>query len=91
MLFIDELDRCKPDFAIHMLEVIKHVFDVEGVQFVLVCNTQQLKASICHCYGGSVDAQRYLDKFLKFTFALPKYIDENQRVNASIRHYKNLI
>ena len=70
IIFIDELDRCRPNFAVDMLEIIKHTFDVEGVSFVLVTNTQQLRASINHCYGQAVNAQRYLDKFIKFQFEL---------------------
>lgn len=93
ILFIDELDRCRPDFAVLMLETIKHTFDVEGVQFILVTNTDQLKASINHCYGKSIDAQRYLDKFLKFTFTLPSTINESRYevVLTSVTHYKNCI
>ncbi|MGN7971445.1 KAP family P-loop NTPase fold protein [Serratia sp. 22264] len=72
-IFIDELDRCKPSFAISILENIKHVFDVENVHFILVTNTRQLEASIHHIYGHSVDAKRYLDKFVKFTLTLPEY------------------
>jgi predicted KAP-like P-loop ATPase len=56
ILFVDELDRCRPNFAVDMLEIIKHTFDVEGVSFVLITNTQQLKASVNHCYGHAVDA-----------------------------------
>lgn len=73
IIFIDELDRCRPNFAIDMLEIIKHTFDVEKVSFVLITNTQQLKASINHCYGQAVDAQRYLDKFIKFRFELSSH------------------
>lgn len=93
ILFIDELDRCRPDFAVSMLEIIKHTFDVEGVQFVLITNTQQLKASINHCYGASVDAQRYLDKFVKFTFSLPVLHKQNghDKIIASVTHYQKLI
>lgn len=93
VLFIDELDRCRPNFAIDMLEIIKHTFDVDGVSFVLVTNTQQLKASINHCYGTTVDAQRYLDKFVKFTVTLPATIDTNTHRNkvAAIEHYRNLV
>lgn len=93
VLFIDELDRCRPNFAVDMLEIIKHTFDVEGVKFVLITNTQQLKASINHCYGQSVDAQRYLDKFVKFTIALPETVDTNahRESMAAIEHYKNLV
>jgi len=30
LFLIDELDRCKPDYAIAYLETIKHIFDVQG-------------------------------------------------------------
>lgn len=74
VIFIDELDRCRPDYAVQMLEVIKHTFNVAGLQFVLVTNTKQLKAAINHRYGSQVNAQRYLDKFLKFSFSLPDFV-----------------
>ncbi|WP_318448836.1 KAP family P-loop NTPase fold protein [Photobacterium leiognathi] len=93
ILFIDELDRCRPDFAVLMLETIKHVFDINNVKFVLITNTRQLKASINHCYGLSIDAERYLDKFIKFRFLLPNITNGvYSSVNlASVRHYENLI
>jgi hypothetical protein len=93
ILFIDELDRCRPGFAVDILEIIKHTFDVEGVSFVLITNTQQLKASINHCYGQTVDAQRYLDKFVKFTFTLPAEFSVNghHKDNVSVTHYQHLI
>jgi predicted KAP-like P-loop ATPase len=92
-IFVDELDRCRPDFSVAILETIKHVFDVERVQFVLITNCTQLRASINHCYGVTIDADRYLDKFLKFTFILSKNINTNsqQRAESSVIHYKNLI
>ena len=95
VIFIDELDRCRPDFAVQMLEVIKHTFDVKGVQFVLVTNTTQLRAAINHRYGPLVDAQRYLDKFLNFSFSLPDGIlgttfYDHTRL-GSAEHFNNLI
>ena len=94
ILFIDELDRCRPDYAVDMLEVIKHVFDVENVKVVLVTNTKQLRAAINHRYGMEVDAQKYLDKFLKYSFALPDKIvaqSEEERALVSIEYFKQLI
>lgn len=94
ILFIDELDRCRPDYAVDMLEVIKHVFDIENVKVVLVTNTKQLCAAINHRYGAEVDAQKYLDKFLKYSFALPDQVvaqTEQDRVLVSIHHFKRLI
>ena len=94
ILFIDELDRCRPDYAVDMLEVIKHVFDVENAKVVLVTNTKQLRAAINHRYGVEVDAQKYLDKFLKYSFALPDKIVarfEEERKFVSIRYCQELI
>ncbi len=93
IIFIDELDRCKPSFSISILENIKHVFDVKNVHFVLVTNTQQLEASINHIYGQSVDARRYLDKFIRFTFTLPNYckIDNYNNIYTSSMHWDNII
>lgn len=85
VIFVDELDRCRPNFAVAMLESIKHIFDVEGVQFVLVTNFNQLKESIKHCYGG-VDAQQYLDKFVGFSFSLPMIIGKAEDKLSSVKH-----
>ncbi|WP_298970510.1 P-loop NTPase fold protein [uncultured Psychrobacter sp.] len=92
VIFIDELDRCRPNFAIDMLEMIKHTFDVKDVSFVLITNTQQLRASINHCYGQAVDAQRYLDKFIKFRFELSAHSirDLNYPVLAATDHFFKL-
>ncbi|MCS1373007.1 KAP family P-loop NTPase fold protein [Serratia marcescens] len=88
-IFIDELDRCKPSFAVSILENIKHVFDVDNVKFVLITNTQQLQASINHIYGISLDAKRYLDKFIKFSFLLPetRILNSQEEILTSIEHW----
>ncbi|MFK5927183.1 MAG: P-loop NTPase fold protein [Desulfuromusa sp.] len=93
VIFIDELDRCHPDFAVNMLENIKHIFDVKGVQFVLVTNSEQLRSSINHCYGNGLDAQRYLDKFVQFSLVLSDTHKPNgyEAVLASVTHLKALI
>lgn len=93
VLFIDELDRCRPDFAVNMLENIKHVFEVDGVQFVLVTNFDQLRSSINHCYGNGLDAQRYLDKFVQFSLSLSDTHKPNghEAVLASVTHLRILV
>ena len=94
ILFIDELDRCRPDYAVDMLEVIKHVFDVENVKVVLVTNTKQLRAAINHRYGAEVDAHKYLDKFLKYSFALPDKVVAPfgmRQALVSVEYFKQLI
>lgn len=93
VLFIDELDRCRPDFSISILETIKHVFNVPNVQFVLITNHSQLLASVKHIYGDQLDAKRYLDKFLAFSFKLSATVGLNphQIKLASEVHFTNLL
>ncbi|WP_085299526.1 KAP family P-loop NTPase fold protein [Cognaticolwellia mytili] len=70
-IFIDELDRCRPNFAIEVLEVIKHIFDIEGVVFVIATNTNELQHSIKSVYGSGFDANKYLMRFFNRTYELP--------------------
>jgi hypothetical protein len=93
VIFIDELDRCRPNYAVQVLEVMKHTFDVEGVSFVLVTNTSQLRAAVNHQYGAVVDAQRYLDKFLKFRFQLPDFVKQSEysKWYVSDRYFDSLV
>lgn len=71
LVIIDELDRCRPNFAVNLLERVKHFFDVENVVFVLLINKRQFGNSIRGVYGAETDAKAYLDKFLNFTFTFP--------------------
>ena len=70
VIVVDELDRCRPDFALALLERIKHVFGVPGVCFVLVTNFAQLQQSVKRAYGD-VEAMNYLEKFYDLRFRLP--------------------
>ncbi len=71
-VFIDELDRCRPTYAIELLETVKHLFDVKGLVFVIATNTDQLQHSIKAVYGSEFDAQRYLYRFFNRSFTLKK-------------------
>lgn len=62
-ILVDELDRCRPAFALQMLERLKHYFDVSNVAFVLMLNFSQLKHHVLGAYGSSMDAEGYLLKF----------------------------
>lgn len=70
-IFIDELDRCRPDYAIKLLEGIKHLFNARGVCFVVSTNLKQLSSAIKAVYGAEFDAYRYLKKFFSFEYMLP--------------------
>lgn len=71
IIFVDELDRCKPIFAVNFLERIKHYFDNEYVSFVFSTNIVELQNTIKAVYGNNFDAYTYLDKFFDFKFQLP--------------------
>lgn len=70
-IFIDELDRCRPDYSIRLLEGIKHMFAVPGVAFVISTNLTQLSKSVQGVYGPSFDGYNYLKRFFDFEFSLP--------------------
>ena len=72
VFIIDELDRCKPKFALAILESIKHLFSVPHITFVLVMNRTQLEEAVRCEYGSGVDAARYLQKFVSIWATLPK-------------------
>jgi hypothetical protein len=69
---VDELDRCRPDFSIQLLERIKHYFDTPGVSFLVLTNLCQLEASVSAVYGSEIDAGNYLRKFFHLTVDLPR-------------------
>jgi hypothetical protein len=68
---IDELDRCRPNYAISMLERIKHLFDVDRVIFIIATDTEQLSHSISGLYGHSFNGQLYLGRFFDRTYSFP--------------------
>jgi hypothetical protein len=70
-VLIDELDRCRPTYAISMLERIKHLFDADNVVFILSTDTAQLSHSINAVYGSTFDSRRYLQRFFMRTYELP--------------------
>jgi len=69
-IVIDELDRCRPDFAIRVLEEIKHFFDVPGVVFVMAIHGDQLSKSIRAVYGTEFDSDAYLRRFFSRRYML---------------------
>lgn len=60
IVFVDELDRCKPSYAVRLLERIKHYFDHDRITFVFSVNTNELHHTIKKHYGDEFDGSRYL-------------------------------
>jgi KAP family P-loop domain len=76
IVIIDELDRCKPTYAVALVEKIKHLFSVENIVFVLVMHKVQLEESVRCVYGQNIDASTYLQKFITVECTLPKNLDK---------------
>ncbi|MYH53114.1 MAG: hypothetical protein F4139_09195 [Gemmatimonadetes bacterium] len=62
VFIIDELDRCRPSFALNVLERMKHIFSADDICFVLVTHLDELAEMVRHAYGIK-NPRRYLQKF----------------------------
>ena len=71
VFIVDELDRCRPDFAVKVLERIKHIFSIDHVVFVLGIDREQLGHVIRAVYG-EIDVDNYLLRFIDIDFCLPE-------------------
>ncbi|WP_439601508.1 KAP family P-loop NTPase fold protein [Devosia sp.] len=67
-VLVDELDRCRPPFAIQLLERVKHLFEIEHVVFVVATDTTQLSHAVKAVYGSEFDSLRYLGRFFEQTY-----------------------
>ena len=76
VIFIDELDRCRPLYAIELLERLKHIFGIEKLIFVLSIDKKQLSESIKSQYGN-IDTENYLRRFIDLEYKLNNINIEN--------------
>ena len=94
LIVVDELDRCRPDFAVQTLEVVKHLFNVDGLVFLFSVDMEQLGCVIRGIYGESLDARNYLNRLFQYVTHLPepnvqKYIEllfEEKKKNFEEKH-----
>ena len=71
VITVDELDRCRPDYAVRFMETVKHVFEVQYVTFVIAANVEELAKAIKGAYGDTFDGPGYLERFFDITLELP--------------------
>ena len=71
VFIVDELDRCRPTFAIELLEKVKHIFDVPHIVFVFGLNRDELTKSLSSVYGD-INTDVYLRRFFDFEFNIPE-------------------
>ena len=71
LIIIDELDRCRPGYALEVLQAVRHLFDVPGVTFIFGVNRSELVESL-KLACGNIDVETYLQKFFDLSFSLPR-------------------
>ena len=78
IFIVDDLDRCRPDFAIKTLEAVKHFFDIEGLIVVMPINQNRLRICVDAFYQISSEARQklgnkedYLQKFFNEIIDIP--------------------
>lgn len=93
LLIIDELDRCKPLYAIEVLERMKHFFSDDRIIFLYSINAEQLTHTVKHVYGSAFDANNYLNRFFDASFSLPLYKEtmENYALSIGVNNYGDII
>lgn len=73
VFIIDELDRCRPNYAVELLEQVKHLFTVKGIVFVLSIDKVQLGNAVKGVYGSDlIDSDEYLRRFIDIEYSLPE-------------------
>lgn len=90
VIFVDELDRCRPSFAIKVLERIEHYFVNDRITFVFSMNIEQLQHTIKAFYGNDFDACRYLDRFFDIRLSLPTTISNRFFNSLNLNDYSTI-
>ena len=62
LLVIDELNRCRPDYAVKLLETLKHFYNNPKLSIIVVTNNSQLSYTIKKYYDNDFDGYGYLNK-----------------------------
>ncbi|MCY4575747.1 MAG: P-loop NTPase fold protein [Chloroflexi bacterium] len=70
VFIIDELDRCRPTFAIELMERVKHIFDVPSLLFMFGINRDEMEKSLQSVYGN-IDTDTYLRRFFDLELNIP--------------------
>lgn len=89
LFLVDELDRCRPDYAISYLETIKHIFDIPGLVFIIAADRTQLQNSAKTAFGADLDFDEYLRKFIHRETSLPPISISNydRLARKYVEHY----
>ena len=91
LIIVDELDRTRPDYAVHFLEDMKHFFDIENVIFLVAVNREQMEATVKCLYGQDLNFNGYYRKFFKQELYLPHLYKEKENFKYSHQKVQKFI
>ncbi len=86
VIIIDELDRCRPTYAVKLLEELKHLFDIPGLVFILGMHANQLSHSVAGAYGPGFEGEAYLRRFINRQYKL-SYPDMSPLISHLMNQY----
>lgn len=86
VLIIDELDRCRPDYAMKILETTKHFFDIDGIIVFYFANRKALNHSLQAMYNfkEESDGENYFVRFFVEEIKLSK-IDYSSYIKTKLK------
>lgn len=81
VLIIDDLDRSRPDFALEIFEISKHIFDVDNLSIILVYDENIMENTIQNKYGA-ISGEGYLNKYVDF-----KHYHNKVRISTNLKDF----
>lgn len=90
VIFVDELDRCSPTYAVKLLERIKHYFSLDNVIIVFSINRIELQKTIKKHYGDEFESARYLDRFFQLRLGMPSIDIQKYATLVGLSEYRNV-
>lgn len=82
VVFVDELDRCKPDTVLDIFEAMRLFLFVKGSSFVIGADSRLIDYAIRSRYknipGNNLDiSKEYLEKLIQYPVSIPQ-LDKNE-------------
>lgn len=100
VVFVDDLDRCLPEKAVEVLEIIKTVLNVESFAFMVALDDEVIERGIAHRYKDyrfqgmkpemPITGFEYLEKIIHLPFRLPQ-LTRAQAQTFLLRHEERLM
>lgn len=85
IFIIDELDRCRPDYAVDLIETINHFYNNEKITFLIGVNLKEFRNTLKSFYGNNFDSYKYLHKFFDVIINL-KRLDTNHYTTFALQN-----